>query len=114
MREIGYNEIFKLQECLEALSEYHNEVSEHFKGTYPSRPYSETLDLFSAALNDNRSFIAVAEEEQKIVGFCKIDINDKNGKLDYLIVLKECRGKGYGTEFMDWAMKNFRHIMSSK
>lgn len=43
MREITVNEISKLNKCLQSLSEYHNEVSNYFKGSYPSRPYEDTL-----------------------------------------------------------------------
>lgn len=31
----------------------------------------------------------------------------KGGKIDFLIVLKEHRGKGYGKNLMDWAMGMF-------
>lgn len=41
------------------------------------------------------------------MGFCKIDICGNVGKLDYLVVLKEYRGKGYGKALMDWAMSSF-------
>ena len=30
-----------------------------------------------------------------------------DGKLDYLVVLPEARGKGYGRQLMDWAMQAF-------
>ena len=36
------------------------------------------------------------EDNGSVVGFCKIDICGYVGKLDYLVVLKEYRGKGYG------------------
>lgn len=41
------------------------------------------------------------------VGFCRIDIADNIGKLNYLVVLQEYRGKGYGVQLMNWAMKTF-------
>lgn len=108
MREITFDEVDKLKDCIIALSEYHNEVSTNFKGIYPSRPYSETLELFSNAIRNNVSHIAVIEDNVKIIGFCKIDTTDKKGKLDYLVVLKEYRKKGYGKQLMDWAMDMFR------
>lgn len=45
MREIEASETRKLEKCLRALAEYHNNVSVNFKGGYPSRPYEETLKL---------------------------------------------------------------------
>lgn len=107
MQEITAFETHKLDECLKALSEYHNEVSINFKGSYPSRPYGNTIELFKEALLSGASHIAVAEEYSRIVGFCKIDINEESGKLDYLVVLNEYRGKGYGKALMDWAMQTF-------
>lgn len=107
MREITKSEVSKLKPCLQALAEYHNQVSTSFKGSYPSRPYEATLQLFEEALERNTSRIAVVENDGQIAGFCKIDLHGENGKLDYLIVQKEYRGKGYGKELMDWAMQTF-------
>ena len=47
------------------------------------------------------------EDNGSVVGFCKIDICSNVGKPDYLVVLKEYRGKGYGKALMDWAMSYF-------
>ena len=107
MREIAMDEIQKLQECLQALAEYHNAVSVNFKGAYPSRPYEETLKLFEKAFTEGTSRIAVVEDENRMVGFCKIDRNGAHGKLDYLVVQKAYRGKGYGKALMEWALQSF-------
>lgn len=107
MREITAEEVQKLGGCLQSLAEYHNEVSTYFKGNYPSRPYEDTLKLFEEALVKKTSHIAVEEADNRIVGFCKIDMCDENGKLDYLVIQKEYRGKGYGKSLMDWAMQLF-------
>ena len=87
----------------------------NFKGYYPLNPYEKTLESFEAALREKESFIAVTEIENSIIGFCKVDINGEDGKLDYLVVKGEFRGKGLGKELMDWAMQmfdqnNVRHI----
>ena len=107
MREITKDEVGGLRECLEALAGHHNRVSVHFKGAYPSQPYGEKTAGFADALAHGGSHIAVVEEGEKIVGFCKIDLNGEKGKLDYLVVLPSCRGKGYGKALMDWAMAAF-------
>ena len=108
MRELFPQETDKLLECLQDLSAHHNEVSLHFRGRYPSRPYEQTLAMFSQALLQGRSKIAVAEDEDRIVGFCKIDLEEIKGKLDYLVALRRSRGKGYGKALMDWAMHTFQ------
>ena len=46
----------------------------------------------------------MAEEAGAVVGFCKVDLAGESGKLDYLVVLPACRGRGYGKALMDWAM----------
>ena len=94
--------------CLAALAEHHNAVSLHFSGAYPSRPYEQTIEMFSAALTAGNSQIAVVEEQNRIVGFCKLDLSAAYGKIDYLIVLPEYRGNGFGKALMERAMSIFR------
>lgn len=107
VREINSHETNNLLECLSALAEYHNKVSLYFKGGFPYQPYEKTLASFCQFLNDGISKIAVIESVDKIIGFCKIDFIKNAGKLDYLILLPEYRGNGYGKLLMDWAMKEF-------
>ena len=108
LRQITADEAPRLRACVQALSEHHNRVSVNFKGSYPSRPYDKTLSLFAQALEENVSRIAVIEEDSGIVGFCKVDLHgDGTGKLDYLVVLPQCRGRKYGKALMDWAMAVF-------
>ena len=108
MREIGAAETGKLRECLLALAEHHNKVSVHFKGCYPKAPVEQTLKNFSADLESGKSAIAVIEDNDSVIGFCKTDIDGEYGVIEYLVVLEEQRGKGYGAELMDWAMSRFR------
>ena len=108
LRQITADEAPRLRACVQALSEHHNRVSVNFKGSYPSRPYDKTLSLFAQALEENVSRIAVIEEDSGIAGFCKVDLHgDGTGKLDYLVVLPQCRGRKYGKALMDWAMAVF-------
>ena len=107
MRELAFSEVYKLEECLKELAEHHNKVSRLFKGMYPKNPYSKTLKRFEEDIKAGKSTIRVVEDDEKIQGFCKVDINGTYGHLDYLIVLKESRGKGYGDELMTWAINFF-------
>lgn len=52
--------------------------------------------------------------DDEIRGFCKVDLDQPTGKLDYLIVSEKQRGKGYGSALMEWAMKCFQdaHVLS--
>lgn len=132
VREIERNEVGRLYSLVATLSDHHNQVSVNFKGSYPSRPYEETLKVFEDSLSAGKSRIAVVEmcEDEsnggnagaagsenvsrgggapgKIAGFCKVDLDGGKGKLDYLVVAPECRGRGYGAMLMDWAMAQFR------
>ena len=107
MLEITAADVQKLAPCLQALAAHHNAVSTHFKGDYPSRPIEETLRHFAQALRGQSARSAAIEAENRIAGFCKIDLCGADGKLDYLVVLPEARGKGYGRQLMDWAMQAF-------
>ncbi len=107
MREIGADEVGKLEECLLALAAHHNKVSVNFAGQYPKTPVGRTVGNFAGDLAGKRSRIAVIENEDKVVGFCKIDIDGSAGVIEYLIVLEEYRGMGYGAELMNWAMRIF-------
>ena len=108
MRELDDKEVYRLEECLKELAAHHNEVSTGFKGCYPKRPFVETLETFREDVQSGKSRIAVVENGDKALGFCKIDICGTEGKIDYLIVLKEVRGSGYGNILMDWAVDTLK------
>ena len=108
MRELLCGEVYELEPCLRELAEHHNSVSVHFAGAYPKKPFRETLQSFEEDIRSGKSRIAVIDSENRIAGFCKTDICRGQGKIDYLIVAKEYRGKGYGDMMMNWAMNQFR------
>ena len=108
MKELTAGEVYGLEECLKELAEHHNAVSVNFKGCYPKRPFREIMESFEKDVREGKSRIAVVTNGEKILGFCKADLSGTEGKVDYLIVLKEARGKGYGDLLMDWAMDLFR------
>ena len=108
MRELPCSETHELEACLRELAGHHNRVSVHFAGAYPKKPFGETLQSFETDVRSGKSKIAVIDLENRIVGFCKTDIDQRQGKIDYLIVLQEYRGKGYGDMLMNWALDLFR------
>ncbi len=108
LTEISPHEIPALLPCILALSEHHNRVSLHHKGSYPTNPPETTMERFAKALADGSSRIAAIQVDNAIVGFCKIDLTPPVGKLDWLVVLEKFRARGYGTALMDWAMAAFR------
>ena len=68
IREIKSGETGKLYECLEALAEHHNKVSVHFKGCYPQTPSGKRIKQFESELEEDKSRIAVVENDSKIIG----------------------------------------------
>ena len=110
MREIEAKEEYKLKNCLQELADHHNKVSVNFKGCYPKQPFEETLIHFSSDLDSRKSSIAVIEEEDRVVGFCKINYVSTIGVIEYLVVSKKYRGKGYGAQLMEWALKRFEDL----
>ena len=107
MREIGADEVSGLRECLLALAEHHNKVSVNFRGHYPKTPVDDTIAKFAEDLDSGRSAAAVIEDGDRIVGFCKTDFGGTAGVIEYLIVLGEYRGRGYGAALMEWALGKF-------
>lgn len=107
IRVMNPDEVGKLKICIEELARYHNTVSTNFKGNYPRRPYDITLEAFREALENKSSMIAVMEEQEKVIGFCKVDFQGSGGKLDYLVIMKEYRSRGFGKRLMDWAIQMF-------
>ena len=108
MRVITSKETGKLYHCLEALAEHHNQVSVYFKGQYPRTASEQKTAEFERELEEGKSFIAVAENGTEVTGFCKINIENTAGVLEYLVVLDRERGKGYGAALMNWALGRFR------
>lgn len=110
MREIGSEEVPRLHGCLAELAEHHNRVSVNFKGCYPKQPLEETLMRFSSDVDAGVSSIAVAESDDEVIGFCKINHDSSVGVLEYLIVSESHRGKGYGAQLMGWALRRFEEL----
>ena len=108
MREITGGEVYLLEECLRELAAHHNEVSVNFRGCFPKKPYQETLAAFERDVAGGRSRIAVIEEGNRVAGFCKAGVSGGEGTVDYLIVLKEYRGSGYGEALLEWALDTLR------
>ena len=110
MREIEAKEVYKLKNCLQELADHHNNVSVNFKGCYPKQPFDETLMQFASDIDAGISSIAVIETNDRVVGFCKINYGGTAGVLEYLIVSENFRGKGYGAQLMEWALKRFEDL----
>lgn len=110
MREIKAEEAYKVYECLESMGEYHNKVSVYFKGHYPTITSEDLVKEFEKKLEEGNAYVAVVEEDGQVVGFCEISVKGYEGSLDYLSILEQYRGKGYGKALMDWAFNRFTEL----
>ena len=108
MRELSGREVYRLEECLKELAGHHNAVSVNFSGCFPRKPFGETLADFEKEVGGGRSRIAVIENGEKVLGFCKVTISGEEGTIDYLTVLKPYRGNGYGEALIEWALDVLR------
>lgn len=86
IKEIKKDRINELHNLLAELAAHHNAVSADFKGDFPRRPIGDVLKNFAESLDEGTSHIAAALEGDRIAGFCKADISEDKGKIDYLIV----------------------------
>lgn len=116
IKEISADEIKLLKPLMESLANHHNNVSANFKGTYPRHSDKDRISRFELELNHKTSRAFCVYENDNIVGVIKIDIKNKDGVIDYFVVLESCRNfvvlescrnKGYGKALMDKALDTF-------
>lgn len=110
MREIKAEEAYKVYECLESMNEHHNKVSVYFKRHYPAITTENRIKEIEQKLKEGKSYIAVVEDNERVIAFCTISIDGSEGTVDYLAILEEARGKGYGKALMEWALNKFQEL----
>lgn len=103
LRTIGSAEVASLEPLYTELAQHHNEVSAHFKGSFPAVPVEDQLRECADDLSCGKASVAVIEWAGEVVAFCKVDIVGDRGYLDELAVLPDYRGQGLGSRLMDWA-----------
>lgn len=108
IKEITINDIESLRPLMECLSFHHNNVSANFKGTYPRHSDDQRIARFKNEVLQEKSKIFGCYVDDKIVGVIKIDLNEPQGVIDYLVVQEEYRGFGFGDALMNMAMLTFK------
>lgn len=108
IRTIRPSEAGQLEPLYRELARHHNDISTNFAGSFPSIPIESQLQECAADLSNGKSHVAVVEQRGEAIAFCKVDIVGTRGYLDELVVLPEYRGRGIGSQLMDWADEAFR------
>lgn len=100
-------ETLKLENLnLENIDEY-EEVYEKSFLDMPHGTYRNKEDLKEYLYKENyRCFLV--KESNKTIGFCEIDIKDNNRAYFDLGLIKEFRGRGYGTKLLDTIIINIK------
>ena len=108
LRTICASEAVRLGPLYRELARHHNEVSEHFAGSFPGVPIEDQLSECAEDLVGGKSEVAVIEGRGEPVAFCKVDVVGDAGYLDELAVMPGHRGRGLGSQLMNWADDVFR------
>ena len=108
IRAIEPSEAERLEPLYRELARHHNDISTNFAGSFPSIPIESQLRECATDLSSGKSCVAVVEQQGAAIAFCKVDIVGTRGYLDELVVLPEYRGRGIGSQLMDWADGVFR------
>ena len=103
LRTINRTEVPLLEPLYLEMGRHHNEVSSHFKGSYPSVSVEDQIRECAEDVASGKSYVVVAEQDDGVVAFCKVDIVGDRGYLEELVVRPGYRGQGIGSKLMDWA-----------
>ena len=107
IENLSSTEIESILPLLKFLADHDNKVSIYYSGMYPTKPFEETIAEISKKVEKGYSKVDVIRNEGKVIGFCQYTIKDNIGELNYLVVLPECKGQGYGKLLIEKALKYF-------
>lgn len=105
MKEIGIEDYSLLKPLMLELSEHHNKHTTYFKGTYPNYSPDSVLEKFKEKTQAGELWLMGLYDDNIIVGFAAVSVQDQKGFFDWLIVNEKYRGMGQGRRLMDWGME---------
>ena len=103
IEKLNVSNIDELYDLLLELADHHNLVSKHFKGKYPSKPIAEIIAEIKDKVNNRTAQVDIIRMNKIIIALAIYNV----GNLEYLIISKNYRNKGYGQILMDNVMAYF-------
>ncbi|MBM6786777.1 GNAT family N-acetyltransferase [Collinsella tanakaei] len=92
---------------LQELANHQRKISDAYAARYTEHTVEDWTEACCDELASGHGWAAVAELDDRPVGFIKLDLDDGIGSIDDLVVLPEARGRGIGSQLMEWARREF-------
>ena len=107
IRRISEDEQELVRLFLQELANHQRKVSDAYAAHYFERTVDDWTEACCDELASGHGWAAVAELDNRPVGFIKLGLDDGIGSIDDLAVLPAARGQGVGSQLMDWARREF-------
>lgn len=109
LKILDSNEINKILPLLKFLAENDDNVSKNFKGIgmYPTESFDQTISKISKKVKNGSSRVDVIKNNDRIIGFIQYTIAENIGEINYIVILPEFKGKGYGKILFERALNYF-------
>ncbi|MCF6413455.1 GNAT family N-acetyltransferase [Collinsella tanakaei] len=107
IRRVSEDERELVRLFLQELANHQRKVSDAYAARYTEHTVDDWTEACCDELASGHGWAAVAELDNRPVGFIKLGLDDGIGSIDDLVVLPEARGQGVGSQLMGWARREF-------
>lgn len=105
LERLPKDKLHQLEALWSKLNQIHYEDSRYFKERYKQFTFDERIRKFSTINDEDMRIDCVLDGEGCIKGYCISTISQLVGEIDSLFIDDEIRGKGYGKQLMEEAIK---------
>lgn len=107
IRRVSEDERELVRMFLQELANHQRKASDAYAARHTEHTVDDWTEACCDELGSGHGWAAVAELDNRPIGFIKLDLDDGIGSIDDLVVLPEARGQGVGSQLMDWAHCEF-------